>query len=152
MHFLATGLAQVVTVAHETAQGADIIAGTKRTVEQSVAVQPLQPLASFAVGFPPRHLAHLAGVDQKGLQTCCLQLLKPRDPVNRGGFQRHGLDPALQQPLDQFIQILGESRNLADRGLARGHCVFGNTNPMGSRPHVNTRRLRVNPRHQTLSR
>ena len=82
LHLLSAALAQIVTMPHEAAQTADVIAWTERTVEQAVAVQPLQPLAVFAVGFPAGNVAHMSRVDPNRFQARSLQFLKQRNPID----------------------------------------------------------------------
>ena len=55
--------------------------------------------------------------------------------------------PATTRDLHANIQILGQGPKLPHRGFSLGHGVFGNTNPMGRRAHVNARRMRMNHRH-----
>ena len=73
-------------------------------------MQPLQPLAILHVGLAPRHAAQVAGVDQQHLQAIRLEELIDRHPVDMRALHRHRLDPVLQQPLRQGVQVPGRGR------------------------------------------
>ena len=71
-------------------------------------MQELQPLAVADVCAPPRDILNVTSVDQVHLKPAFLENLKQRDPVHTGGFHRHGLHPALLEPVGQCVQILCE--------------------------------------------
>src|SRR5438309_782863 len=88
-----TALRQIVPVSHERAQPTDVITRTERTTEQTVAMQPLQPLAILAVALAPRHMPNVPGVDQKHFQSRRFELLKEWNPIDRRRFHHHRFSP-----------------------------------------------------------
>jgi hypothetical protein len=64
---------------------------------------------------------HVASIDQYHFEAALLEDLVEGNPVDPGRFHRHGLHPALRQPLCQALQIGGKGAELADRlGVAFG--------------------------------
>jgi hypothetical protein len=84
LHLLAAVLRQILPVAHQTTHGANVLRGTKRPLQQPVAVQLLQPLAVLHVSFAARHLAQMPRVDQNHLDPGGVQFLRQRNPENPG--------------------------------------------------------------------
>src|SRR5579864_1290419 len=70
-----------------------------------------QPLAVLDVGLASAYVVHVAGVDQHYLDAVRLKDFVDRDPVDPGRFERHGLDPALHQPVGQALEVGGEGLN-----------------------------------------
>src|SRR6266852_4517247 len=75
----------------------------------------LQPLAVLDVALASAYVVHVAGVDQHYLNAARLEDLVDRDPVDPGRFERHGLDPALHQPLGQALKVGGEGAEFTHR-------------------------------------
>ena len=64
---------------------------------------------------------HVTSIDQHHFEAALLEDLVEGNPVDPGRFHRHGLHPALRQPLCQALQIGGEGAELAYRlGVAFG--------------------------------
>jgi hypothetical protein len=59
----------------------------------------------------------VTGVDQKEPQPPRFQQFKQRDLVDPGGLHCHRVDPVLNQPIRQGVQVRGESAKTAHRFL-----------------------------------
>jgi hypothetical protein len=109
------GFHQGLAVAHIAAQCYDLASRTKTRMEQTDAMEFLQPLAVLDVGLAPAHVMHLVGVDQHHLQPAFREYFVERDPVDPGRLHRHRLDAALHQPIGQLMKAAGESAELTHR-------------------------------------
>jgi hypothetical protein len=94
-------LDQAVAMTPQTAEGTDLLIGAKRASEEPHRVQVLQPLTIRHVALSTRHVFYVSGIDQASFDAVLLQNLEQRNPVNSGGFHRHGSNPAALQPVSQ---------------------------------------------------
>ena len=131
---------QIHPLAHIGAQRAHLLLGAKGPLQQSVAVQLLQPLAVEHVALSARHVLDMPCVDQPHLQSSALQDLKDRDPVNARGLHGHRGHATLKQPIRHAVQIVGEAAELPHRLLA---AALRHSDKVAAAAHVDARRLRV---------
>jgi hypothetical protein len=102
MNGLSTGNYQVVAQAHIGSQFANLLVGSKGSIEQTEAVKLLNPLAIQHVGFGSAgHVLYMACIDHSNLKAVLFQYFVETDPVNTRRFQRDGFNPtsALTKPL-----------------------------------------------------
>ncbi len=120
---VAAGAHEALAVAHQGTHRADCGGRPEGCVEQSHAVQVLQPLAVLHVTLAPWHVLDMARVDQADLEAAALQDLEKRDPVDPGGLHRYGGDLTGSEPICQCLEILGEGSEVAHRlrVAIRGH-------------------------------
>jgi hypothetical protein len=86
---------QIVVQARISAQLANLVIGTKRTVEQTEAVQLLNPLTILHVGFGSTwHMFDMPCINHPDFKAILLQDFIKTEPVDPCGFERNGLDPA----------------------------------------------------------
>ena len=105
---LGTGLHDVLTVAQQTADGADLLGWAKARAQEPDRVKVLQPLSIAHVRLAPRHILDMARVDEKHLQSRRLQNLENGNPVNAGALHRHGFDSAFGEPGCNVVEVVGE--------------------------------------------
>jgi len=137
---MAAGIAgEVGPMAQEGAHGTDLFGRPKAGAQQADRVQILDPLAVADVGLAAGEIFTVPGIDQTDFQTGGFENLKDRNPINAGGLHGHGLHAALEQPIAQGEQVIGEGGEGADRvgiGVAGdGHLHLRGTdvNPGGMR-------------------
>jgi hypothetical protein len=96
----------------------------ERRRQQTIAVQPLQPLTIMDVGLgPARHMPRLPWINQEHLEAAGLQQLKQRNPVDARRFHSDGLDPALLQPIGQANQVRRAGAKAAHVGWYLGGMI-----------------------------
>ena len=83
--------------------------------QQAVFVQTLQPLRVADVGFPPRHVLRVPGVDHHHLEPALFEDFEDRNPVNAGRFHDHRLDPAPGEPVRQPMKVIGKGPERPNR-------------------------------------
>ena len=86
-------------------------------------MQFLEPLAVDDIGFPTRDVFHVTRVDEDHVEAPRFQDLVEGNPVDPGGFHRHGGDAARGEPVGQAMEIRRERGERAHRGRVpvRGH-------------------------------
>ena len=89
---------------------------------QAVLGQLADPLGVAHVGLAPRHVAHVAGVQEPAIELLFEQV-QDRLPIDAGGLHAHPGDPEADQPVPQGEQVLGEGGERRHLGLsvARRH-------------------------------
>jgi len=150
LHVLALHAAQthqVVAIAQVGTQDADVVGRTKRGVEQTKAVQALEPWAVLDVGLAPGNILDMPGIDQADLQAMPFQDLKGRNPVDAGGFHGHRFDAALFEPAGHLLQVLGEGAE-GPHGLRTS--VGGHRAPMFAVANVDAGGIGTKKRHGSL--
>jgi len=93
----------------------------KARLQQTVRVERRPPLAILHVGLASRQVAGLFAIDHAHFQTRRLQHSIKRQPIDTGGFHRHRLDFALQQPVAQAVQLGGHGAEDLRRSTGDGH-------------------------------
>ena len=86
-------------------QSDDGLVGSKAGAQQSVFVEPLDPLRIIDVGLATGHGFGVAGIDQHDLQAARLQDLVDRNPVDQ--FPKRDRPRALPMPNPQHSQDPG---------------------------------------------
>jgi len=99
----------------------------------------LQPLAILHVALAPGYILQLPRIDQPDLQPAMLEHFVHRDPVDSGGFERHGIDATRQQPVGQRVLVVSHRPEFAHR-LVIGRP--GDRYPMAGRAHIDPGRVR----------
>ncbi len=94
---------------------ADRLFRPERSAQQTYRMQILQPLTVGNIRFAPRHVLHVARVDQHDSETSRLQDLKKRNPVDSRRFHRHRLYVAGLQPIRSGVQVFGKRREMPYR-------------------------------------
>jgi hypothetical protein len=122
---------EAVAVAQDGAHGADLALGTKAAAQEAHGVEVLQPLAVLHVGLAPREVFAVARVDEHHLKPGGFEDLVERDPVNASGLHGDGGDAALDEPIAQGEQVLGEGGEGAD-GVGAGAGRHGHINFPGA--------------------
>ena len=84
--------------------------------QQAHAVQLLQPLAVQDIALAGRDVLHVPRVDEHHGEAAGREDLVQRDPVDPGGFHRHGGDAAGLEPVGEAVEVRGEGRERAHRG------------------------------------
>jgi hypothetical protein len=120
------------------AHHAHLAVGAEGTAQQAQTHELLQPLAVLHVALAPGHVLHLACIDQEHLQSALLQHLVHRNPVDARRFQRHRVDPTLNEPVGQCVQVAGHHAELAHRLICtpRRH-----RHPVTRPSHIDRRRV-----------
>ena len=121
-------------------QRADRLFRPERSAQQTYRMQILQPLTVGNIRFAPRHVLHVARVDQHDSETSRLQDLKKRNPVDSRRFHRHRLYVAGLQPIRSGVQVFGKRREMPYRLRIAIH-RHGDINLR--RPYVHTGSIRV---------
>jgi len=86
---------QIVSMAEETAELADVLRRTKRRRQQPIRMQLLEPSTIEAIRFrTPRDIFDVAGIDESDLKASGLEDLKQWNPVHPGGFHHDCGNPA----------------------------------------------------------
>ena len=111
-------LDQGLAVAQIGAQGRDRSGRSEAAAQQPHAMQLLDPLAVHDIGLAARDVLHVPRVDEDDVEAARLEDLVEGDPVDPGGFHRHGGDAAGREPVGEAMEIRRE-------GLERAHggCV-----------------------------
>jgi len=136
----APGTKQFVPIAKISAQDAIGIPGTKGTLQQSIRVQALNPLAVLHVGFPPRHIFGLPGIDQQDMKSAGLQDLEDRNPIDPRGFHGDAFDAAFLKPIGQGFQLTSKGSKLAHRFLSP---AWRNADPMFPGTNIDAGGVRI---------
>ncbi len=108
-------LDELGAVAQEGAQGAHLGIGAEGGVEQSEGVELADPLAVGDVRLAAGDILDVGAVDQVDLEAASLQQLEDWNPVDAGGFHRHGLHTAFLEPIGEGFQVRGEGGETAHR-------------------------------------
>ncbi len=111
-------------------------------MQQAEGVQLLQPLAILDVALAAGHGFQPTRIDEANNEPSRFQHFKQRNPVDTGGFQRHGRDGVLLQPVGNGIKILRErfkppDHRIAAVGARNGHKVVAITDIDSCSPWVN---------------
>jgi hypothetical protein len=117
------------------------------SVEQPITVQLLQPLAVLDVGLAPGDLVQMPCIHQHHLDPRRLQLLIERDPIHSGGLHGHRLDPTLQQPFDQLVQVLGKRPEAPNKLFPCGYGIERYARIVFGCSHINSCRMGIDHRH-----
>src|SRR6267142_1304194 len=133
-------LHQAVPMTKDRTHRADRLFRPERSAQQTYRMQILQPLTVGNIRFAPRHVLHVARVDQHDSETSRLQDLKKRNPVDSRRFHRHRLYVAGLQPIRSGVQVFGKRREMPYRLRIAIH-RHGDINLR--RPYVHTGSIRV---------
>jgi hypothetical protein len=117
-----------------------LVVGTKRTGQEPIGVETLKPLAVGDIPLAPRHVLHMAGIDQVYLKSVLFEDLVARNPVDPGGLHGDCGDTAFFQPPGHGVEIGREATEATYRLLIP---VFGYGNPMLSGADVDARGVLV---------
>ena len=139
-------LQQTLALTHVGSQLRNLSFGPKAGSQQSIRMEPLQPLRIADIGLAPRHVLGITRVDKEHGKPPCIEKLENRNPVDAGRFHDDGLDAAFRKPVDQPMQIGREGTEAAD-WLRRTICPDGSH--VHGRPDVDGSRVRVHHRHLT---
>jgi hypothetical protein len=141
LHRLHSHPDQIVSMAEETAELADVLRRTKRRRQQPIRLQLLEPATIEAIRFrAPRHIFDMARIDQGNLKASGLQNLKERDPGDPSGCHHDGRNPTGRSPVGEPMEVAGKGAQFLDGlGIASG----GDTDPMLFRPHLAARGMRM---------
>jgi hypothetical protein len=74
----------LLTLTQVAASDPDFVLGAKGTTEHPVTVALLEPLALLDIGFTPRHVFAVMGINPPDCKAPCLKYLKERNPVHTG--------------------------------------------------------------------
>jgi len=123
LNLTGAALDQVVAMARQGAQGADVFGGTKGCLKQAVGVQLLNPLAVQDIRLATRHLLEVPRVDQVDTKAFGLEQVIDGNPIHAGGFHRYGVYATGGEPIDQRVQVArkGGKDAHARVGAAFGH-------------------------------
>ena len=108
-------LDEALTQSQVGAQLDNRLAWAEAPAQQPVLVQLLEPLRVIDVRLPPRHLLHVAGIDQHDLEPASLEDLEDGNPVDTGGLHRDGCDADGLQPVGERVQVTTEGAEGPDR-------------------------------------
>src|SRR5450759_3299507 len=100
-------------MAHQTADGHNLLRWAKRGLQQPIGMQLLQPLAVQYVRLAPGYILQMPRIHQKDADTALFQDLVQGDPVDPGRLHRHRIHPTGFQPVGQPLQILGKNPKTA---------------------------------------
>src|ERR1700676_1861355 len=109
---------QIPPTAENGSQLTDRLIRPIRGLQQTNAVQILQPLTIADVAFAPGDIFDMPGIDQVDLHLRIAEKLIKRDPVDTGRLHRDGANPAIHKPCHQGLEILGECTKSPDGELA----------------------------------
>ena len=138
-------LEQIVAMAEETAELADVLRRTKRRRQQPIAMQPLQPSTIETIRFrTARDILDVACIDEGDRKPAGLKNLKQRNPVHPSGFHGDGSDTTGFQPVGQTMQVTGKGATFLDR---LGIAICGHTDPMLLSTHIDAGGMRMDERH-----
>ena len=85
---------QIVPMAEQTAELANVLRRPKRRGQQAIRMQLLEPSTIEAIRFrAPRHIFDMARIDEGHRKASGLQNLKERDPVYPRGCHHDGRNP-----------------------------------------------------------
>ena len=129
-----------VPMPEEAPHGADRLGGPEGGAQEADRVEGLEPLAVLHVGFPTRHVLHVARVDQADLDPPRLEDLVQGNPGHPGGLPGDRGDATAVEPGRQGVQILGERREVSNR---RGVPIEGDTDVDRGGANVDPRCVRV---------
>jgi hypothetical protein len=122
-----------LTLPHYCAHHADFASRPPGRAQQSETHELLQPLTILYVALAPPHVLHLPRIDEPDCQPALLEHLVNRYPVDSGGFERHDIDAAREQPVGHRVQVTGHRAELAHR-LVVGRP--GDRYPVAGRAHI----------------
>ena len=108
-------------------QDAYLVVGTKRTGQEPIGVETLEPLAVGDIALAARHVLHMAGIYELYLESVLFKDLVAGNPVDPGGLHGDGGDTAFFQPPGHGVEIGREATEAAYRLLIP---VFGHGDPM----------------------
>ena len=94
LNMLDRHLEEILPMAEETAEPANVLRRAKRGGQQPIAMQLLQPPTIAAIRFgASRDILDVAGIDESDLKASGLEDLKQWNPVHPGGFHHDGGHP-----------------------------------------------------------
>ena len=82
---------------------------SEATSQQTVFVQPLQPLRIADVRLPSRHVLGVTGIDHHDVKSALFQNLEDGDPIDPSRIHGDRLDPTASEPVCQSFQVTGKS-------------------------------------------
>src|SRR5258705_13916690 len=112
----------------------------KRTSQQTVGVQLLEPLTIKDIRLAAGDVLNVARIDQLYFESTSLEQFEQRDPVNTSRFHRHGSDATLLQPSGQGLEVTSKSAKLAHRKWIPS---FGYCHQVLLGPDINPRSIQV---------
>ena len=125
---------QQLTLPHYRAHHADFAGRPPGRAQQSETHELLQPLTVLHVALAAGDILHLARIDEPDCEPALLEYLVHWYPVDSGGFQRHGVDAAREQPVGHRVQVSSHRAEFAHRLVVSRP---GDCHPVAGRAHVN---------------
>jgi len=83
--------------------------GDKAAVQESIAVQLLDPLAVLYIGLPSGDLFGLATVDQPDVKPSGVEDIVKDEPIGTRGLHRNGVHTMGEQIVQGFAKVTGKS-------------------------------------------
>jgi hypothetical protein len=137
--------AQIVAMAEETAELADVLRRTKRRRPHPIHRPLLAPATSKALRFrTPRAMCAMVSMDESDLKTASCEDVKQRNPVHPSGCQHDGGHTTGGEPVGKPRQVTGKRAQCLDR---LGIALRGHTEPLFLSPPINAGGMRVDEGH-----
>jgi hypothetical protein len=92
-------LEQTLALAQVGAQFNDLPFGAEAGTQQSMRMEPLQPLCVAYVRLAPGHMLGIACIDEEHHKAARLEELENRDPVDTGRLHNDCLNAAFCEPI-----------------------------------------------------